>query len=517
MKFRSVKWPIVLAASALALLFMAMLGAGLLSVVWHDQVDNLTTRARQMGTMTAEMVSAPLWNMDQGEVERLLGLLKDDPDFHDAEIRDKGQVLARLDQGEALKEAPDVVRLDVPIHGPQGKTQIGLLAIGFSTERAWAQTERMAGIGGLLTLGLAVVLAGVVWLVMSRIVRPLADLTGVMDRLTHDDLDGTIPHGARLDELGKVAHVLAAFQQTARDRRALEAERQALRDQEAQARRGHLEALAAHLDEAVGAIVTALDGMATDLDGAAARMGTASDHTADLTRTISQASEESSSSSQTVAVAVEELTASIHEISRQVTQAVETTSQAVAHSANTQDALRALESSVSRIGEITKLIDDIASQTNLLALNATIEAARAGEAGKGFAVVASEVKNLASQTIRATEEIGRSIVEVGQVSETVVSSTTHITRSVEAINQMTSGIASAVEEQSVTTRDISANVSRVAEGATEVSRTIAAANTEADAVRLAARDVMSLAHRVKSSAATLRTTVEKVLSDLRAG
>ncbi|MFZ8360693.1 methyl-accepting chemotaxis protein, partial [Staphylococcus aureus] len=74
--------------------------------------------------------------------------------------------------------------------------------------------------------------------------------------------------------------------------------------------------------------------------------------------------------------------------------------------------VQGLASSAEKIGEVVGLINQIAGQTNLLALNATIEAARAGEAGKGFAVVASEVKNLATQTSKATDEIGQQIGSV---------------------------------------------------------------------------------------------------------
>jgi methyl-accepting chemotaxis protein len=107
---------------------------------------------------------------------------------------------------------------------------------------------------------------------------------------------------------------------------------------------------------------------------------------------------------QTVATATEELASSVAEIGRQVGQSTKIAGQAVEEANRTNATIHGLSRAADKIGDVVKLISDIASQTNLLALNATIEAARAGDAGKGFAVVASEVKSLATETAKATQE-----------------------------------------------------------------------------------------------------------------
>ena len=134
----------------------------------------------------------------------------------------------------------------------------------------------------------------------------------------------------------------------------------------------------------------------------------------------------------------------------------------------TNDQIDSLASAAQKIGDVVKLIQDVAGQTNLLALNATIEAARAGEAGRGFAVVASEVKSLAVQTAKATEEIAAQISAVQGSTSTAVEAIGRIVDRMREINQFTAAVAASVQQQNAATGEISQNVASAAHGTKEI-------------------------------------------------
>jgi methyl-accepting chemotaxis protein len=185
-----------------------------------------------------------------------------------------------------------------------------------------------------------------------------------------------------------------------------------------------------------------------------------------------------------------------------------------ANRTNTQ--VEGLAEAAQKIGDVVKLINDIAGQTNLLALNATIEAARAGEAGKGFAVVASEVKSLATQTAKATEEIGSQISTIQSATKDSVQAIQEIGKTIAEINQIATTIASAVEEQGAATREIARNVQQAASGTTEVTSNISGVNQAASETGAAATQVLSSAGELAKQGETLRLKVDEFVAKVRA-
>jgi methyl-accepting chemotaxis protein len=219
---------------------------------------------------------------------------------------------------------------------------------------------------------------------------------------------------------------------------------------------------------------------------------------------------------QTVAAATEELTSSIQEIGRQVAQSSTMARRAVDEARETDRQIQGLASSAEAIGEVINLITDIAGQTNLLALNATIEAARAGEAGRGFAVVASEVKNLATQTARATDEIGSKITEIQNSTQQAVGAIQNIAQVIEELNQIAAAIAAAVEEQTAATAEIARNVQEASRGTTDVSGNILSVTEAAKETGLAAGQVLDAATVLGRQSQTLNGEVDQFIAQVRA-
>ncbi len=270
-------------------------------------------------------------------------------------------------------------------------------------------------------------------------------------------------------------------------------------------------AIGAKLKEGVSEVAdisTTLASASEELTSVSSTMGAAAEETSSQATVVSAAAEEVSKNVQSVATGSEELSASFKEIAKTTTDAAKVASEAVSVAEETNVTVGKLGESSAEIGSIIKVITSIAQQTNLLALNATIEAARAGEAGKGFAVVANEVKELAKETTKATENIGKMIETIQGDTKGAVDAIGHIGGIIKQVNDFMNTIASAVEEQLATTNEMTRNVSQASQGTDEIASNILNVAEAAKGTAEGAVQTQTSAAELSKMAANLQSVVQ---------
>ena len=355
------------------------------------------------------------------------------------------------------------------------------------------------------------------WLLVSRqVVRRITGLADTMNVIADGDLETEV-NTAGTDEISAMARTVEVFRDNGREVERLRTEQQRAEARATEERRKAMMNLADTFEKSVKAIVDQVGRSAEDMEKSSETMVSASEQVKSESTGVLSVAEVTSTNVNTMAAAAEELAASVQEISVNISETTRVAQQAADKAQTTDRIVASLDEESQKIGEVVGLITDIAEQTNLLALNATIEAARAGDAGKGFAVVASEVKNLATQTAKATEEISNQINAVQANTTQAVDAIREIGTLIGDMTEKMVAVSSAVEEQGASTDEIARSSSEAAQSTNQVSSTMEGMMGVAGEAGSTADQVLSAAKGVATQAQSLNREVETFLNKVRSG
>lgn len=338
-----------------------------------------------------------------------------------------------------------------------------------------------------------ILLSAVYWLVYRLVLHPLHAVTAISRNIAQGegDLTKRVPVGKGSDEIEELSHNLNAF---------IDKMQLAL---------SLVNDATIRLVSSTVQLSATADGFVQAVEGQDARVIQSASVVKEMTRTageVTRSSIEAARIAQETALTVR----SGQNEMAQTVMGMQQVSQAVVQAAGI---ITALGRSSDQIGEIVRVIEEIADQTNLLALNAAIEAARAGEQGRGFAVVADEVRKLAERTTKATKEIGDMIRQIQKDTKCAVSSMdqgtsqvgqgmelaskteealTNIHSMINATVGMIQQITNATAEQSTATRDMASDLETMTQTTRQTARGVLESAKACHAIRALAGDLRQL-------------------------
>jgi methyl-accepting chemotaxis protein len=534
-----------IAGAAVALVAIAIVFVVVAVARYNDAKTrgDLEQKMTALTTMVVNASPALILARDTTTLGYILESLRRDPDFDSGIVADDLSILAGAGRTEearlsltpraltaALGRAPWDVMAGVTSTEIEDQTyvtklhvvkiggiqkQIGYIAIRFDKTRLVARSnwEQVATIG--FGIAILLVLGPLLWISLSRTMKPLKSMTQAIVSISDGKLDTPIDALGRRDEIGAIAHALGILKVRLGERAVLQ-EKQHVSETE---RRQHQQ----RVDEAI-ALFRAEVGVALEaFKSNADRMSEASDGLARVAAESSGRAARAAKNSQGASVnvenaaqAAEEMGAAIREVEFQVRRVRAEIVEAASVSRDTASSVRALDETARAIGEVVNLIRDIAAQTNLLALNATIEAARAGEAGRGFAVVAAEVKSLASQTADATDRIVAQVGAIQGATGEVVGAIQNIAERMGAIESFANSVATSIEQQAIATGEIASGVAMASSSALSVSSDLSVLADSVEETGQSAEQVRGAAGEVAAQALRLRATVDQFLHSVAA-
>jgi len=375
----------------------------------------------------------------------------------------------------------------------------------------WAEMEET----GLILL-VTVVLGGILTVMVARSVnQAVLGMTTAMTSISNGQIDSAVPFRDLKNEIGDMARAVEVFRLNAEEKTRLEQQQNEAEQKARHEKRETLRKLADDFEENVAGVLQSLSSSAAEMHATAQSMSALAEESSDQAETVALAAEEASSNVQTAASAAENLGGSITDISRQMEAQTGAADDAVSSAAIGNSGIKELAEKIEEIGDVVNLITGIAEQTNLLALNATIEAARAGEAGKGFAVVASEVKNLATQTAKATEKIVAQIKHVQDKTGGAVSAIEDINMKIGNIRQISASVATAIDDQNTAAAKIVENTQEASYGTQQVSSAITSVTQASQEVGSSARNVLDAAKGLSWQSEHLSTKVAEFMQQVR--